>query len=195
MRGTCAPSTATDNHSYLVLPSFYSAAETKEMLDRVHALLDTFDVENHPLTTFETGDADGSGHVGDAYFLDSGDKVRFFLEPSAVQRATATDPARLLVPRSRSVNKIGHALLTDRVFGKYTLNTRMRAVARSVGAQDPRILQSMVICKQPRIGGEVPSHNDSTFLYTDPPSAIGCWIALEECTPENGCLVGLPSSA
>lgn len=35
----------------------------------------------------------------------------------------------------------------------------------------------------------VPCHNDSTFLYTDPPSAIGAWIALEECTSQNGCLV------
>ena len=36
----------------------------------------------------------------------------------------------------------------------------------------------------------VPCHNDSTFLYTDPPSAVGAWIALEDCTPANGCLVG-----
>jgi hypothetical protein len=35
----------------------------------------------------------------------------------------------------------------------------------------------------------VPCHNDSTFLYTDPPSAVGAWIALEDCTPANGCLV------
>jgi len=58
------------------------------------------------------------------------------------------------VPRERSVNKIGHALLLDPVFGKYTLNERMRAVARGIGARDPRVLQSMVICKQPKIGGE-----------------------------------------
>jgi ectoine hydroxylase-related dioxygenase (phytanoyl-CoA dioxygenase family) len=53
------------------------------------------------------------------------------------------------------------------------------------------VLQSMIICKQPRIGGVVPVHNDSTFLYTDPPSAVGCWVALEACTAENGCLVSL----
>ncbi|WVO14243.1 hypothetical protein L204_101875 [Cryptococcus depauperatus] len=52
----------------------------------------------------------------------------------------------------------------------------------------------MIICKQPRIGGMVPCHNDSTFLYTDPPSAIGAWIALEECTSKNGCLSFLPGS-
>lgn len=50
------------------------------------------------------------------------------------------------------------------------------------------MLQSMVICKQPEIGGAVPPHQDSTFLYTDPPSAVGFWIALEDATRENGCL-------
>jgi phytanoyl-CoA hydroxylase len=46
----------------------------------------------------------------------------------------------------------------------------------------------MVICKQPEIGGAVPPHQDSTFLYTDPPSAVGWWYALEDATRENGCL-------
>ena len=50
------------------------------------------------------------------------------------------------------------------------------------------MLQSMIICKQPEIGGRVREHQDSTFLYTNPPSAVGFWIALEDATEENGCL-------
>lgn len=46
----------------------------------------------------------------------------------------------------------------------------------------------MIICKQPEIGGRVPPHQDSTFLYTNPPSAVGFWYALEDATVENGCL-------
>ncbi len=34
----------------------------------------------------------------------------------------------------------------------------------------------------------MPPHQDSTFLYTNPPSAVGFWIALEDATVENGCL-------
>lgn len=34
----------------------------------------------------------------------------------------------------------------------------------------------------------MPPHQDSTFLYTDPPSAVGFWYALEDATAENGCL-------
>jgi len=40
----------------------------------------------------------------------------------------------------------------------------------------------------------VPPHQDSTFLYTDPPSAVGFWYALEDATEENGCLSFLPGS-
>ena len=52
----------------------------------------------------------------------------------------------------------------------------------------------MIICKQPEIGGAVPPHQDSTFLYTNPPSAVGFWYALEDATVENGCLSFLPGS-
>jgi phytanoyl-CoA hydroxylase len=34
-------------------------------------------------------------------------------------------------------------------------------------------------------------HQDSTFLYTDPPSCTGLWLALEDATRSNGCLWGL----
>ncbi|OCF38230.1 phytanoyl-CoA dioxygenase [Kwoniella heveanensis BCC8398] len=210
---------------YLIVPSFFSDEETAEMLGEARRLLDEFDPTSHPMTTFKTA-ADGE-HVGDDYFLNSGDKVRdsllsyarshagfgdrdprsqsklaadigYFLEPSSLSPATDSSPSQLLVPPAQSINKIGHALaVLNPVFRKYTLeNERMRQVAKDLGEQeDPRVLQSMVICKQPRIGGRaVPCHNDSTFLYTDPPSAIGAWIALEECTPQNGCLSFLPGS-
>ncbi|KAK1828401.1 phytanoyl-CoA dioxygenase domain-containing protein 1 [Podospora conica] len=52
----------------------------------------------------------------------------------------------------------------------------------------------MAILKQPEIGGAVPPHQDSTFLYTDPPSAVGFWYALEDATVENGCLSFLAGS-
>ena len=35
---------------------------------------------------------------------------------------------------------------------------------------------------------------NGTVKYTDPPSALGFWIPLEKCTPENGALSFLPGS-
>lgn len=31
-------------------------------------------------------------------------------------------------------------------------------------------------------------HQDATYLYTEPPSLVGFWIALDDATTENGCL-------
>ena len=57
---------------------------------------------------------------------------------------------------------------------------------------DPLLLQSMVIFKNPEIGGEVTPHTDHTFLWTEPQSVIGFWLAIDEATEENGCLWALP---
>ena len=38
------------------------------------------------------------------------------------------------------------------------------------------------------------THQDSTFLYTEPMNIVGFWIALEDATLENGCLHFMPGS-
>ena len=57
---------------------------------------------------------------------------------------------------------------------------------------EPRLLQSMLIFKHAGIGGEVVSHQDATFLYTEPMTVMGLWFALEDATIENGCLFAQP---
>ena len=51
-------------------------------------------------TKFTTGD---DNHVGDEYFLTSGDKIRYFLEEDAVDAN-----GKLTRDKSKAVNKIGH---------------------------------------------------------------------------------------
>src|SRR5262249_32639392 len=63
---------------------------------------------------------------------------------------------------------------------------------RDLAIDDPLLLQSMYIFKQPHIGGEVICHQDSAFLYTEPIAIAGLWFALEDATIENGCLWAIP---
>jgi ectoine hydroxylase-related dioxygenase (phytanoyl-CoA dioxygenase family) len=179
-----------NENGFLVVRNYLSADEVQSLLTTTHDLLENFDLESHPMTRFTTGDDDEkTKHVGDDYFLSSGNKVHFFFEPDAVAAPDDSAAPRLLKPKHLAINKIGHALHSKSApFEKITLSKRNAAIASSLGFQDPRCLQSMVICKQPSIGGPVPAHRDSEFLYTSPPSAVGWWIALQDATPGNASL-------
>ncbi|OAX78664.1 hypothetical protein ACJ72_07026 [Emergomyces africanus] len=202
---------------YLVIPDFLSAAEVSSLLQTTHNLLENFPLESHPLTCFTTGDEDDDDtnystnnakkkHIGDQYFLTSGNKIHFFFEPDAF--LPNSNPPELRKSKSLSINKIGHALhVLSPPFAQATLpepttttttnpgthmmisiGARNAAIARDLGFRDPRVLQSMVICKQPGIGAAVHPHKDSEFLYTDPPSAVGWWVALQDAEAGNGTL-------
>lgn len=177
------------DNGYLLLENALSSETVASLKDRTKSLLEDFSLEGHPMTKFTTGEK-GSKHIGDDYFLSSGDKVRFFFEADAFD-----DEGNLTRPKERSINKIGHGLHeTDNAFRDMTLTRQNLSIALSLGFKDPRVLQSMIICKQPEIGGEVGPHQDSPFLFTNPPSAMGFWYALEDCTVTNGCLSFIPAS-
>lgn len=123
--------------------------------------------------------------------MDSSSEVSFFFEEDAF-----TPEGELSRPVSRSINKIGHALHDlDPVFRSVSRSDKVKGVLRSLRYARPIPMQSMVIFKQPRIGGEVVAHQDATFLHTTPRDTVcGLWMALEDATMENGCLLALPGS-
>ena len=138
-------------------------------------------------TVFTTSEQDRST---DNYFLESGDKIRFFWEPGA------KDSNGKFVKEPRlCVNKIGHALHDlDEEFHKVSYEPRVGMICRDLGLQKPLAVQSMYIFKQAYIGGEVGAHQDGAFLYTEPQSVIGFWWALDDCHTNNGCLYAVPGS-
>jgi phytanoyl-CoA hydroxylase len=151
---------------------------------RAEQLVREFD-PSETISIFSTA---AQNHLRDEYFLDSGDKIRFFFEEDAFLADGSFKQSK-----NRSINKIGHALHElDPLFRDFSRSSSIRKLVAQLGIEDPLLLQSMYIFKQPRIGGEVSCHQDSTFLYTEPQDIAGLWFALEDATIENGCLWAIP---
>jgi len=168
---------------YLVLPGFVPAASCDALKARAEALVAGFQPET--VSIFTTHE---QTRTSDEYFLSSGDKIRFFFEENAFK-----PDGSLRQDKALSINKIGHALHDlEPLFDRFSRTPELAALASELGVSQPLLIQSMYIFKQPYIGGEVNSHQDSTFLYTDPQTCLGFWFALEDATLENGCLWALP---
>ena len=67
-----------EQDGYLIIPDALDPETVSSLLNETHSMLENFSLDDHPMTKFSTGE--NSEHVGDDYFLSSGDKVRFFFE-------------------------------------------------------------------------------------------------------------------
>lgn len=175
-----------DQNGYLVLPNFVDEKACLNLRDQAMVLAEKYCPSPEQATVFT---ADGTAvHASDDYFLTSGDKIRCFFEKDAFNES-----GELRQDAHLCLNKLGHAMHDlDPVFKEFSHSSRLAEVARSIGMKQEKLLQSMYIFKQPRIGGEVTSHVDHTYLWTDPQSVIGFWFAIDDATTQNGCMWALP---
>jgi phytanoyl-CoA hydroxylase len=172
------------DQGFLVIEEFATHSDCDVLRARAGELVDAFDPAE-VVSIFSTHE---QNRLTDDYFLTSGDKIRFFFEENAFKA-----DGSLKYAKENSINKIGHALHDlDPLFDRFSRNANVRELATALGFDNPLLLQSMYIFKQPNIGGEVTCHQDSTFLYTEPVEIAGLWFALEDATIENGCLWAIP---
>jgi phytanoyl-CoA hydroxylase len=178
--------TAWIRDGFLVFEDFATPETCAVLRARVAELIEAFDPDENKVPFSPAAQK----HAAKTYFRESGDKVRFFVEEGAV-----ADTGDLNRPKAQAINKIGHALHDlDPVFAAFSRDLRLAETAADIGLADPLLVQSMVICKQPEIGGEVNLHQDATFLHTEPLSCTGFWVALEAADRENGCLFAIPGA-
>ncbi|CAL8995129.1 unnamed protein product [Prunus brigantina] len=175
-----------NSQGYFVIESFASAEDIDAMRKRMDQLLHDFDC-SATASIFSTKNQQQST---DNYFYESVEKISFFFE----EKAFGND-GELQQPKELSINKVGHALHElDPVFKGFSYSEKVSSLFSSLGYKRPIIIQSMYIFKQPGIGGEVVPHQDNSFLYTEPPTCTGLWLALEDATITNGCLWAIPGS-
>eukprot|EP01125_Pyxidicula_operculata_P004136 TRINITY_DN15_c0_g1_i1.p1 TRINITY_DN15_c0_g1~~TRINITY_DN15_c0_g1_i1.p1 ORF type:complete len:188 (+),score=36.70 TRINITY_DN15_c0_g1_i1:40-564(+) len=162
-----------DKQGFLVIEDCVSQELVEECKGEIEKLLANLKPEQLP-EIFTTGEKQSK--TAGEHFLDSGDKVRYFLE----EKAERDENGKLIGDVKNSINKIGHGLYEHNdVFKRFTGTARHLEIAKEIlGLKEPLVAQSMVIFKQARIGGEVYPHQDGSFLYTTPESVAALWWPL-----------------
>ncbi|KAL8712553.1 MAG: hypothetical protein Q9225_006914 [Loekoesia sp. 1 TL-2023] len=134
------------------------------------------------------------------------------LDPSRISHEVSTDTAPLrpngrLIAALADVNPEANPQPLQRIrrigtgvhrhlplFRSITFSRRNRQIARSLGFSKPHITQSLIVPKASASGAKVIPHQDGCSNFTDPPSSVTFWYALEDATIQNGCLMVVPGS-
>ncbi|MFB6206081.1 MAG: phytanoyl-CoA dioxygenase family protein [Haloglomus sp.] len=86
----------------------------------------------------------------------------------------------------------GLGLLDDEVVYDLATDDRLVSVARDLLGPDIKLLRSAAMFKPPHVGSEKGLHQDSAYYPVRPYEQVTTWIALDDATPENGCMEVLP---
>ena len=107
------------------------------------------------------------------------------------------DEVQNLSPRERrlAVRKLMSFGIWDERLKATSEHPGIVAALRRLQGEAPVLFQEMALLKPPHIGREKPWHQDCAYfdLPLETP-VVAIWIALEDATPENGCLHLIPGS-
>lgn len=174
-----------ERDGYAVVENFLSPEEIQELRDEATRLVEEEALVEKRKETFAY-----SCSTDNDYHLGSNDKVRFFYEAGSFNQETK----ELQVEGKHSLAKIAHAIQKNPVYNKLTTSEKVKKVFKAINFGEPVVVQGMVNFKNPKVGAEYNPHQDASYLYTEPISVAGIWLALDDATLENGCLQFIPGS-
>lgn len=77
---------------------------------------------------------------------------------------------------------------------EYASNPAILNLVSQLIGPDVILWGSQVFCKPPRVGKAIPWHQDGQYWPIRPIATCSVWMALDDATPENGCMRYIPGS-
>ena len=116
-----------NTNGYLVIENFWDNALVECLKNRITEIIATFDFKAEA-AIFST---DEQSRNSNKYFLESGDKIRFFWEEKSWDAN-----GNLVQPAMECINKIGHALHDlDPKFERVSYDKRVFAICKELGLE------------------------------------------------------------
>jgi phytanoyl-CoA hydroxylase len=112
-------------------------------------------------------------------------------EKDAARTAAALPPEQ----RQDAVRKLWKMCEAEPRIAALSRHPKLLALIARLMNDTPVLFQDQALLKPPMIGREKPWHQDNAYFNVPPETTIvGVWIALDEATPENGCMFIIPGS-
>lgn len=97
--------------------------------------------------------------------------------------------------RRNAVRKLFTFVDCDSRLGALAENSAVLQILTRILGEHPVLFQDMALMKPPQVGREKPWHQDCAYFNLPvQATVVGVWIALDDATPENGCLHIIPRS-
>ncbi len=120
---------------------------------------------------------------------------RDVVDPALI--AEASDHVAWLAERHPDLRgeNLGHQLLAgDAFWVRLISDDRLLDIAQSFIGPDIALFASHYISKPPFSGQQVLWHQDGAYWPLEPMKVVTLWLAVDESTPENGCVRVIPGS-
>ena len=103
--------------------------------------------------------------------------------------------ARTGVERRKGVRKLNRFIGYDTRLDHFAANSGILDTLARIFETSPKLYRDQAMQKPARIGREKPWHQDHAYFNLPMGTCIvSVWIALDEATPENGCMHVIPGS-
>ena len=82
----------------------------------------------------------------------------------------------------------------DDVFAEIAHHDTITSVVEQLLGPNLKLLRSAAMFKPPSVGSEKGLHQDAAYYPIQPMDHVTTWIALDDATPENGCMTVIPGA-
>src|SRR5206468_3175344 len=88
--------------------------------------------------------------------------------------------------------KLDRLVQEDDLFRGLGLHPNIVGIVEQILGPDLKMFRNSLLLKPPEVGSAKGMHQDSPYWPIEPMSLCSCWFALDDATPENGCMAVLP---